>query len=358
MTAYNYKLTLRKRKYLAQFIQQPTRRLTRYSRPGSNDVIYLWGDEVLPPALQGQAKVVRVEDGFLRSVGLGAAFAAPMSWSFDTQGLHHWGHTPTDLEDLVQAVGHDKAFVERAAELRRRIVESGVTKYNVDHGDKPALPDRTPGQLRVLAIGQVDGDAALRGIRTPVRTNMGLLHSVRTVRPDAEIIYRPHPDVVSRIREGKDEEWCQFADYRIETGALTELLPSFDEIHVLNSLAGFEALIRGCHVVCHAQPFYAGWGLTIDMYPVTRRNPRSLDQLVAAALIGYPRYRHPDTGMPIEPEQVLDLILELRRPQTGAAPMAPWGQLLLLQCARLANWFRMRRINSHSAVNAGESGHA
>ncbi|MFN9707570.1 MAG: beta-3-deoxy-D-manno-oct-2-ulosonic acid transferase [Burkholderiales bacterium] len=358
MTAYNYKLTLRKRKYLAQFIQKPTRRLTRYSCPGPNDVIYLWGDTTLPQALQGEAKVVRVEDGFLRSVGLGAAFAAPMSWSFDTQGLHHWGHTPTDLEGLIQSMGRDEPVLERAADLRRRIVASGITKYNIDHGDKPSLPDRTPGQLRVLVIGQVGGDAALRGIRTPVRTNMALLQSVRTVRPDAEIHYRPHPDVVSRIRAGQDEEWRRFADHRIETGALTELLPLFDEVHVLNSLAGFEALIRGGHVVCHAQPFYAGWGLTSDMYPVTRRSHRSLDQLVAAALIHYPRYRNPHTGTPIEPEQALDLIQELRRAQACEAPMAPWRQQLLLQFARLANWLGMRRISNQSGLNAGEGGHA
>lgn len=358
MTSYCYQFTLRKRKFLAHFIQQPIRRLNRFSRPGPSDVIYVWGDQLLPSELQGEAKLVRVEDGFLRSVGLGAAFAAPLSWSFDNQGLHHWGHSRSDLEDLIINVSHDEPIVERAAELRRRIVESGITKYNFDHGDQPTLPERTPGQLRVLVIGQVDGDAALRGIQTPVRTNLGLLQSVRTVRPDAEIHYRPHPDVVSGIRDGQDEDWRRFADYRVETGALANLLPAFDEIHVLNSLAGFEALIRGAHVVCHAQPFYAGWGLTTDIHPVTRRRPRSLDQLVSAALIRYPRYRHPDTGLPIEPEQVLDLIQVLRHGHAGSGPTASWRQSMLLQCARLANWIRLRRLKTDTNLPTGERGRA
>ena len=68
-----------------------------------------------------------------------------------------------------------------------------------------------------------------------------------------------------------------------------ELLAAVDEVHVLTSLAGFEALQRGKRVVTYGQPFYAGWGLTEDIYPVDRRTRRlSLDELVAGALIVYP----------------------------------------------------------------------
>jgi capsular polysaccharide export protein len=44
-------------------------------------------------------------------------------------------------------------------------------------------------------------------------------------------------------------------------------------------------------VYSYGLPFYAGWGLTIDRHSTPRRTRRlSLEQLVAGALIIYPRY--------------------------------------------------------------------
>lgn len=100
------------------------------------------------------------------------------------------------------------------------------------------------------------------------------------------------------------------------------LLPLVDEVHVLTSLTGFEALLRGKPVTCHGQPFYAGWGLTTDLLPPARRARHlSLDELVAGALILYPRYASPRTGRPATPEQALDDLLAWRQ-RTGRR--VPW----------------------------------
>jgi capsular polysaccharide export protein len=59
----------------------------------------------------------------------------------------------------------------------------------------------------------------------------------------------------------------------------------------MTSLVGFEALLRRLTVVVYGKPFYAGWGLTQDRKPISRRIRRlTLDELVAAALLLYPRY--------------------------------------------------------------------
>jgi capsular polysaccharide export protein len=43
--------------------------------------------------------------------------------------------------------------------------------------------------------------------------------------------------------------------------------------------------------VTYGQPFYAGFGLTVDREPISRRTrKRTLDELVAASLLRYPRY--------------------------------------------------------------------
>jgi capsular polysaccharide export protein len=122
-------------------------------------------------------------------------------------------------------------------------------------------------------------------------------------------VYKPHPDVFARLRaEGQNEQnasrWC---DEVVTDVAMGDLLTMVDEVHVITSLAGFEALLRGKPVTCYGQPFYAGWGLTQDVLPIVRRSRRlSLDELAAAVLILYPLYLSRDGQHLIEPEQALD----------------------------------------------------
>jgi capsular polysaccharide export protein len=100
--------------------------------------------------------------------------------------------------------------------------------------------------------------------------------------------------------------------------AMGELLTVVDEVHALTSLTGFEALLRGKTVTCYGQPFYAGWGLTHDLMPLTRRTRRlTLDQLVAGALILYPTYVSRTTGKFTTPERALDELLDWRQQQNG-----------------------------------------
>ena len=82
---------------------------------------------------------------------------------------------------------------------------------------------------------------------------------------------------------------------------------------------GFEALLLGKSVYCFGMPFYAGWGLTQDSKPCERRNVQvSLAQLVAAALICYPRYLDPVTRLPCGPEVMVD------RMANGSTPPMTW----------------------------------
>jgi len=66
--------------------------------------------------------------------------------------------------------------------------------------------------------------------------------------------------------------------------------------------------MRGKPVTVYGVPFYAGWGLTVDRgaVPERRTAKRSLDELVAAALLLYPRYIDPDTGLPAPAEVLID----------------------------------------------------
>ena len=140
------------------------------------------------------------------------------------------------------------------------------------------------GRLVVLVPGQVETDASIRLGCTSVRSNLDLLHAVRQARPDAFIVYKPHPDVLSLNRKGRVALAAahECADH-VEAGvSVVSCIAACDEVHTMTSLTGFDALLRGKKVVTYGQPFYAGWGLTQDSQPAPeRRKPITLEQGVS-----------------------------------------------------------------------------
>lgn len=298
----------------------------------------VWGRGSPDAATGGETALLRIEDGFLRSVGLGANLVQPLSWVIDRHGMYYDAGAPSDLEGLLEAGGFDTALLDRARTLREAIVLRGITKYNVGGG----AWQRPPGMRRVVLVpGQVENDASIAFGAPALRTNLGLLEAVRQQRPDAWIVYKPHPDVLAGKRPGEagmDEakRWC---DEIVTDVPIHRLFEQVDELHVLTSLAGFEALLRGKPVACHGLPFYAGWGLTEDRLACPRRTRRlTLDELVAGALIAYPTYVSRTTGAFTTPERVLH---ELANWEASAPPADPWW---LRALRRLKRWrARLRR---------------
>lgn len=325
-TVYVLGMSAIKRNMLRSFTQHreivPLAEKTEMPKDG---VIVLWGAGTLSDALADAATVVRVEDGFLRSVGLGADLTPPVSWVFDQAGIYYDATRPSDLELILQHTVFTDVLRLRAARLRERIVAENLTKYNVGAGSW----QRPNGVQRVILVpGQVETDASLAYGAPGIKTNLGLLQAVRRANPQAWVVYKPHPDVLAGLRargQGEDQalQWC---DEQVTDLGMGALLPLVDELHTLTSLAGFEALLRGKRVVCYGQPFYSGWGLTIDMIPVARRTRQlTLDELVAGALILYPTYISRTTGRFTTPERALDELLAWRDEE--AASLSLWPRL-------------------------------
>ena len=282
-------------------------------------VLALWGRQA---PVGCDVRLLQLEDGFLRSVGLGADLIRPVSWVMDGRGMYFDATSPSDLEVLLQNEVFDEALRARARQLRERIVAAGLTKYNVGaaHWQRPA----DAGTV-ILVPGQVETDASIAYGAPRIRRNIDLLRAVREANPAAYVLYKPHPDVLAKLRaQGKGEaeamRWCNEV---VTDAAMGELLQQVDAVHVLTSLAGFEALLRGKPVTCYGQPFYAGWGLTADMIPLARRSRRlALDELVAAALILYPVYLSRVTNRYTSPERVLD---ELQAWRAGDVGLRRWN---------------------------------
>lgn len=267
----------------------------------------------------GPEGATRVEDGFLRSRGLGAELVPPLSLVCDDLGIYYDPTQESRLERLIA----ERATLRPDQDLRAdRLIQSlralGLSKYNLG-GDLPGLPQGH----RILVPGQVEDDASIVTGTSEVATNLDLFKATRAANPDAVIIYKPHPDVEAGLRIGAIEQ--DIADLTLPHADMAALLEEIDEVWTMTSLTGFEALIRGKKVTTFGAPFYAGWGLTTDLgdIPKRRRAEPTLQGLVHATLIDYPRYRDPVTGLPCAVEVAME------RLATGAIPSPGWSNRML-----------------------------
>jgi capsular polysaccharide export protein len=257
--------------------------------------------------------VAEIEDGFIRSQGLGADCVPPLSIIVDALGPHFAPGQASELELLLQDGEFPPSLLERARTLRAAIIAAGLSKYQA--GGVEALPRPGGARLHVLVTGQVEDDRAVTS-GGAIASNLELLRRARAeVGPDAFVIYKPHPDVLAGHRRGAiaGAEMARLADLVETAQPMAGLIAMVDALHVNTSLAGFEALMRGKPVTVHGVPFYAGWGLTTDLGPVPARRTarRTLDELVAAALLLYPRYLDPETGLPCPAEVLVDRLAHM-----------------------------------------------
>ncbi len=303
MTAYALGFSFRKRQFLRNFIGKQVKPLHNTHVLRNTDEIYLWGSTPLPHGIPPATCTYRVEDGFLRSVGLGAGLATPFSWVIDHAGIYYDPTRPSDLETILQQTHFTPELLQRAVRVRHKIVATRLSKYNV--GNHPW--HRSTTARTILVPGQVENDASIKTGAVGIVTNMGLLRAVRDANPDAHIVYKPHPDVVSGLRHADDNEAATLANEVVPYTNIADMLDMIDEVHCITSLTGFEALLRDKRVICYGQPFYAGWGLTHDIAQPLRRTRRlTVDELIAGALILYPQYLHPKTLAPTSVEAVID----------------------------------------------------
>ena len=273
--------------------------------------------KVCAAAREQQIPLLFIEDGFIRSVGLGSDHFRPFSLALDKHGIYYDPQSHSDLERLLNALPRrpDLAQLkERARRLISFLTAGGLTKYNVgSSGDVLSRRICTLAQGRkvILVPGQVEGDASIKASNTGISTNLELLQAVRASHQHAFIIFKIHPDVWAQNRPGLKltEQYRTYAD--LIAADCSDLYAAADEVCVLSSQSGFEALLRRRPVTVYGRPFYAGWGLTQDKESFPRRTVRlSLEELAAGVLLLYPRYYDWQTGLFCRAEDVCRRIEE------------------------------------------------
>ncbi len=275
----------------------------------------------------------RIEDGFLRSKGLGAELVPPLSLVRDARGIYYDPTRESDFDRLVTRIATwPAADLRRAERMIETLTRQGVTKYNL--GAAAPVPPLPEDRQIVLVPGQVEDDASIKRGAGDVRTNEELLRTTRRLLPDAVLLYKPHPDVLAGLRDGHvpKAQLAELADHVVEGGDPAGLLHKVDRVVTITSGLGFEALLRGVPVTTLGMPFYAGWGLTKDLVPAPpwRAAKPSLAALAHAALIAYPRYTDPVTGLPCPPEIAIERLVS----GEGLRPKP-----ILRALAKLQGWF-------------------
>ncbi len=295
-----------KKKIVPDYLRGPVGSLTQLGTMAEAEKIFatqadarllVWGRRPeIPPVFQGRA--VRVEDGFIRSKGLGAAFNFPYSWVLDSRGIYFDPTAPSDLEELLNA-GFTETDLREAAHLIEILREKRLTKYNLAGEQITLDPEKIRGRKVILVPGQVEADASIAFGSPVLKSNIELLRAVRAAEPEAFLIFKAHPDLVAGARHGSvlPGGYDGLSDLAVTEGNVLDWLDVCDEVHTMTSTVGFEALIRKVPVVTYGLPFYAAWGLTTDHLECPRRIRRlTLEELVCGALMKYPRYLNPATG--------------------------------------------------------------
>ncbi|GBU14432.1 capsular polysaccharide export protein [Enterobacterales bacterium] len=311
-------LTIWKRSILLSFLKTSRNQVNFSERGRENTACIVWGvkgEQRWKARAQAQnLPQWRMEDGFLRSSGLGSDLHPPLSLVLDKSGIYYDATRPSDLESLLSSSHLTVLQTTRAATLRQRLVSAKLSKYNL--GAAFSLPAEAAGKRVILVPGQVEDDASILTGTVGIRTNGDLLRTVRERNPDAFIIYKPHPDVLVGNRQGNVpaadvERW---ANSQALDADIIQCIEAADELHTLTSLSGFEALLHGKTVFCYGLPFYAGWGLTQDEHQCLRRNRMlTLDDLVYQTLIAYPTYIDPLRREAITAERALAVLAAMPR---------------------------------------------
>jgi capsular polysaccharide export protein len=95
-----------KRSFIKDFLAFPQVELNfkQWFKPNKDQAIMAWGKKAVLLKQQGFQRVWTVEDGFLRSLGLGAKLIRPFSLVFDDIGIYYDATCSSRLEQLLNQV--------------------------------------------------------------------------------------------------------------------------------------------------------------------------------------------------------------------------------------------------------------
>ncbi|EYR80483.1 capsule polysaccharide export protein [Shinella sp. DD12] len=241
-----------------------------------------------------------IEDGFIRSLGLGLSQEPGRSIILDDLTFYYDATKPSRLETILNS-SEKIGFWKRRQALKAItfITKHKVSKYN---NAPEKLPDSLTAERRrrrILLIDQRAGDASIAGALASDE-NFRFMLERAFEDADAEVIVKIHPDALC---PGKSSAISPSLSAYEANKRLTivsdavnpySLFAAVDEVYVVASGMGFEALMAGKPVTCFGVPYYAGWGVTTDAVTIPRRTQRrTIEEIFFVAWMQMSRYVDP-----------------------------------------------------------------
>jgi hypothetical protein len=318
--------------YLKQLMNSNRRKSTRegldnITKLASIDIFLQWGlsgnnfkqkQNNLRKALG--RPLLYIEDGFIRSVGIGLSGTPALSIILDNRTAYYDATKESRLQDLLEN-GENLTIQQkqRAHAAIRKIVDNRISKYN--HAPDKDLEIGLARRKKILLVDQRYGDQSVFSGLADDNTFQKMLNDAVEKYADHDIIIKRHPDAIkggkssyfsdSNVAHLKNNPNVHLIDFDVNPHALFDIV---DEVFVATSGMGFEALMAGKKVHCYGAPFYSGWGATEDHLELSgRTRKRSVEDIFHFAYIVLSRYYSPSLKSRCTVEELVDHIVETRK---------------------------------------------
>lgn len=318
----NAAITHGRQKYLNQLLNS----LTRFY--GAGDLVSLiaaeffvqWGAE--PNEAKERPEIYRallnrprvyLEDAFIRSKGLWTDPNEPTyGIVVDTLGIYYDATKPNLLENILQSsLTLNEEQILRARRCINAIVEGYVSKYN--YSPIKDISGLFARKRKILLVDQKVGDMSIKYGMANDETFFRMFKEAQSLGDDVDVLIKQHPCAINGSEDeahftisklGKLSSNFHLIGFDINPYSLFDAV---DEVWVVSSGMGFEALLAGKKVRCFGVPFYSNYGLTSDEIKIKRRNKsRSLEELFYVFYIMLSRYFDPETLNVCEVEKIID----------------------------------------------------
>lgn len=262
-----------------------------------NAIFLGWGYKKSGIEAMQMPKYLLLEDGFIRSIGLGVQGYPAFSIVEDENGMHYDAFKNTTIQQILNEYDfkNDEKLLSLAKDTIELIKKYKISKYNINEMKLPNIVKNSKKE-KVLIIAQTAGDNSLKYGRAYEFKPKDIIISALEENPGKDIFVKIHPDVLTGKRKSSIDidlakKYCKVLTQNTNPILLLE---EFDKVYTQTSQMGFEAAFLGKEVVTFGMPFYAGWGITKDKLQNTERKRKLTPlEVFAAAYILYSKYYNP-----------------------------------------------------------------
>ena len=244
-----------------------------------------------------------LEDGFIKSVSTDNINPNNIVYSLvlDQTGIYYNASVPSDLEKIICDVTNSPnnyKYKKKGKILIDLIRSNNIIKYNSIKKQTKRNQDINIHLLRknyntqcVLLIDQTYGDSSVTLGNASVKTFKKMLSDAIDTYGSKNVYVKIHPNVINKKAHGYYSiKKLQQKNVNIIASHVNtlELCKAFKNVYVVSSGSGLEALIAGCEVTCYGEPFYSGYGLTIDKKNTVRnRRMNKIGSCISLDLLIY-----------------------------------------------------------------------